>query len=224
MQAGARGDVSMLQALLGAGARKNAKSLDRVLFVAAAAGMLEEVRLLIANGATSTPENASGRTLLMAAACSGVPAIVQEVLSFNPDVNGRGTEGRTALMEAVGQPYFGTERAEINRAEVVRLLLERGADPNLQDERGNTALIEYAWQADAALALIKHGANLNTQNKDGLSALINSVSPDVARVLVENGADLYLRDKQGKTALDEARQFKRPDKATVLEAAQGHRQ
>jgi ankyrin repeat protein len=223
-QAGARGDVSMLQALLGAGARKNTKSLDGALFAAASAGRLEAVRMLIANGATPTPETASSRTLLMAAAGSGVPGVVQEVLSFNPDVNTRGARGRTALMEAVGQSYFGTERVEVNRAEVVRLLLERGADPNVQDERGNTALIECAWDGDAALALVKHGANLNTQNKDGLTALINSVSPDVARVLVENGADLHLRDEEGKTALEEAKRFNRPDKAAVLEAAQTHRQ
>src|SRR5438445_1297015 len=222
-QAGARGDVSLLQALLGAGARKNTRSLDGALFAAASAGRLEPVRVLIANGATPTPENPSSRTLLMAAAGSGVPGVVREMLSFSPDVNTRGAQGRTALMEAVGQPYFGTERAEVNRAEVVRILLERGADPNVQDERGNTALIECAWDADAALALIKHGANLNTQYKDGLTALINSVSPDVAHVLVENGADLYLRDKEGKTALEEAKRFNRPDKAAVLEAAQAHR-
>jgi ankyrin repeat protein len=224
VQAGARGDASMLQALLGAGARKNTKSLDGALFAAASAGRLEAVRLLVATGATPTPETPSSRTLLMAAAGSGVPGVVQEVLSFNPDVNTRGAQGRTALMEAVGQPYFGAERAEVNRAEVVRLLLERGADRNIQDERGNTALIECAWHADASLALIKHGANLNTQNKDGLSALINSVSPDVAHVLVENGADLYLQDKEGKTALEEAKRFNRPDKEAVLEAAQAHRQ
>jgi ankyrin repeat protein len=224
VQAGARGDASMLQALLGAGARKNTKSLGGALFAAASAGRLEAVRLLIATGATPTPETPSSRTLLMAAAGSGVPGVVQEVLSFNPDVNTRGAQGRTALMEAVGQPYFGAERVEVNRAEVVRLLLERGADPNIQDERGNTALIECAWHADAALALIKHGANLNTQNKDGLTALINSVSPDVAHVLVENGADLYLRDKEGKTALEEAKRFNRPDKEAVLDAAQAHRQ
>jgi len=64
---------------------------------------------------------------------------------------------------------------------------------------------------------------VNTQNKDGLTALINSVSADVARALIENGADLYLRDKDGKTALEEAKGFNRPDKAAVLEAAQAQR-
>lgn len=224
MQAGLRGDVSMLQALLGVGGGKNTQALDGSLLAAASAGRLEAVRLLIANGASPTSDNGSGRTLLMAAAGSGVPEVVKEVLSFNPDVNARGAQGRTALMEAVGQWHYGTERKEVNRAEVVRILLDQGADPNLQDDRGNTALIERAWYADAALALIRHGANINIQNKDGLTALINSVSPDVARVLLENGADLYLRDKDGKTALQEAKQFNRPDKAAVLEAAQARKQ
>ena len=224
MHAGLRGDTSMLQALLEAGASKNSKALDGALFAAASAGRPEAVRLLIANGASPNSDNPQGRTLLMAAAGSGVPGVVQDVLSSNPDVNGRGAQGRTALMEAVGQWHYDTERKEVNRAEVVRILLERGADPNLQDDRGNTALIECAWDADAALALIKHGANVNTQNADGLTALINSVSPDVARVLVDNGADLYLRDKEGKTALQEARQFNRPDKVAVLEAAQAPKQ
>jgi hypothetical protein len=59
VQAGARGNVSMLQALLGAGARENTKSLEGALFAAASAGRLEAVRLLIANGATPTPWSSS---------------------------------------------------------------------------------------------------------------------------------------------------------------------
>ena len=224
MQAGRRGDMSMLEALLDAGGSKNSKALDGALFAAASAGRPEAVRLLIANGASPNSDNPQGRTLLMAAAGSGVPDVVQDVLSSNPDVNAHGAQGGTALMEAVGQWHYGTERKEVNRAEVVRILLERGADPNLQDDRGNTALIECAWDADAALALIRRGANVNMQNKDGLTALINSVSPDVARVLVDNGADLHLRNKEGKTALQEARQFNRPDKVAVLEAAQEPKQ
>lgn len=217
-QAAAKGDVSMLQALLTAGANKSTIALNRALFAAASMGHLEAFRLLTVNGATSS-DNPRGRTLLMAAAGSGVPGVVQEVLSSTTDVNTRDAQGHTALIDAVEQQYLETERPEVNRAEVVRILLERGADPNVRDDRGNTALIECARNAEAALALIKHGANLNTQNKDGLTALINAVNPDVARVLIENGADLYLRDKDGKTALDEAKAFNRPEKAAVLTAA-----
>ena len=88
--------------------------------------------------------------------------------------------------------------------------LERATSPVTGAERRNHSL-----RIIAANVFILH-ANANTQNKDGLTALINSVSPDVARVFVENGADLYLRDKEGKTALEEAKRFNRPDKAAVL--------
>jgi len=127
VQAGARGDVSMLQALLEAGANRNPSALNGALFAAASTGQLEAVRLLIANGASGNSDAAQGRTLLMSAAGSGVPGVVQEVLSTNPDVNARDAHARTALMDAVGQQYLETERPEINRAEVVRSLLERGA-------------------------------------------------------------------------------------------------
>ena len=130
-QAARRGDMSMLRTLLDAGAGKNPEAMDAALVMAASAGRLEAVRLLIANGAGPYSADRSGRTLLMAAAGSGVPAVVEQVLSFNPDVNARGAKGRTALMEAVGQWHYGAEKAEVNRAEVVRLLLEHRADPNL---------------------------------------------------------------------------------------------
>lgn len=73
--------------------------------------------------------------------------------------------------------------------------------------------------------LIKQGANVNIQNKDGISPLINAVDPEVARVLIENGADLSLRDKDGKTALDEAKAWNRSEKvAAIRTAAQAHKQ
>jgi uncharacterized protein len=121
-----------------------------------------------------------------------------------------------------GATLLGAERAEVNRARVVRLLLEHGADPNLQDEGGNTALIECAWDADAALTLIKHGASVNLQNKDGLTALMNSVDVGVVRVLLEDGVDLYLRDKEGSTALEGAKRFGSKEKVAVIQAAEPH--
>jgi len=218
VQAGLRGDVPMLQAILDAGGAKNQDGINAALLAAASAGRLETFRLLIDAGANPIATDKSERNLLMAAAGSGVPAVVQEVLAFNPDVNARAAQGRTALMEAVGL-HYGIERKEVNRAEVVRMLLEQGADTSLQDEEGNTALIE-CQDADAALILIRHGANVNAQNKDGVTPLINTGVPDVARVLIENGADVYLRDKDGKTALEHAKQYSMTDKAAVITAAQ----
>lgn len=116
---------------------------------AASGGRTDTVRLLITSGAGPAPSDQSGSDLLMRAAGSCVPAVVEQVLSFNPDVNGRDPHGRTALIEGVGEHRHMIDTESANRKEVLRLLLERGADPNLEDDRGNTALIECAWDTDA---------------------------------------------------------------------------
>jgi len=128
-QAAYRGDLRMVRSLLDAGAGKNPQALDGALVMAASGGRTDAVRLLIASGASASPSDHSGRALLSAAARSGVPAVVEQVLSFKSDVNARDPHGRTALMEAVGENRHLIETQAANRKEVMRLLLERGADP-----------------------------------------------------------------------------------------------
>ncbi len=212
-----RGDVAMLRVLLEAGAgKKDAQGIGAAFAMASRSGKKDAMKLLLDSGAATASES-HGQTMLMTAAASGVPSIVEEALSrSHPDVNERDKDGRTALMEAVGQWHYGPEGPEIRRAEVVRLLLHAGADPNARDKDGNTALIEAAWDADAVLELIRGGADANAQNNRGLTPLINCASPEVVRVLLANGADASLRDKEGRTALDEARQYGMKDKEAAL--------
>ena len=68
------------------------------------------------------------------------------------------------------QPTERPTRAETKA--VVKLLLERGADPNGSDANGNTALMEAASHGcdrELTRMLIKAGARIDVKNKSGLT-------------------------------------------------------
>ena len=97
------------------------------------------------------------------------------------------------------------EAVKAFRTDDVRLLLERGANPNLQNKDGWTALM-YAAGSDRPLTvrlLLERGANPNLQDKGGWTALMYAVRNDyaeVVRLLLERGANPNLQNGCGKTA------------------------
>ena len=201
VEAGYRGNPVMVQALLKAGAAADLPALDIALVVAASAGKVESFRLLLNSGARKDARDSYGRTLLMAAAASGSPEMVKEVLRLKPDVNAasqlpngpendrdRSQEGFTALMAAVSSRDYDVPPEGVDRIEVVRLLLQSGANPNLRNHDGDTALIFCANSTDMALLLIKAGADVNVEDNQGRTALSNTYDKDLQRVLREHGA------------------------------------
>jgi ankyrin repeat protein len=102
---------------------------------------------------------------------------------------------------------------------VMRLLLDRGADPRIPTIAGTTALMAASgvnWVFDqtydegpaALLAAVtlcyELGMDVNTANSMGLTALMgaaNRGSDDIIRFLVEKGARLDARDNEGRTPL-----------------------
>ncbi len=96
---------------------------------------------------------------------------------------------RTAVYAMQGKPTPAKVK------ELVKLLLSRGADPNLTDKRGNTSLMMAAMGCDAETLqlLIDGGASPNAKSKDGISAIELTISfgnKGAAAVLVKNGARL----------------------------------
>jgi len=102
-----------------------------------------------------------GQTLLMAAISRGASLpILGALLDAGVDINAQGAEGNTALTLAIGE----------YTAEVLRFLLDRGADPNL----GNP-LILALWNDETDVedlqALIAAGADPLAQESDGMNAV-----------------------------------------------------
>ena len=120
-----KGDAEMVQMLVTAGA--NLRATTRLgayvpLYLAAKGGHSAAVASLLAAGADVEAASASGATPLMIAAAAGDTRTVTMLVEGGSKIDARDTaKGETALMYAAGY----------NRADVVRLLLQRGADARI---------------------------------------------------------------------------------------------
>jgi ankyrin repeat protein len=201
------GDRKTVEMLMKVGAGKNDVEMKtRALAAAARAGDLELVKRLLAYGGDPgmeiRDEQQTG-TVLMSAASSGVPEIVEVILAERPDVNARDSRGRTALWYIGDASRYRDQEHHADRPRVVHLLAKAGLNLNLQDNEGNTVL-HGAYEEDLAKALIQEGANVNIRNADGETPLLSNFSAEVAKMLVAAGADIHTRDHAGRNALDEA--------------------
>ncbi len=102
----------------------------------------------------------------------------------------------TPLMAAAGE----------GRAEVVDLLLEHRADPNVENEIGQTALLAavYEGHTDSVRSLVLHGASLEAKNHNGRSPLTLAAwrgRLDTTLFLISKGAEVNAQDNNGATPL-----------------------
>jgi ankyrin repeat protein len=89
--------------------------------------------------------------------------------------------------------------------DLVELLLARGAQPNMKNETGTTALLVAARHNRPAIAqaLLRRGAMINATDRQGWTALMYAASLGhgvTVRTLLNSGADPRLVNKEGWTA------------------------
>ena len=128
-------------------------------------------------------------------------------------VDTRDSEGHTALLLASIEGH----------ARIVALLLEKGANPNVRDTTGKSALGHALYaHPEVAKVLLDGGADANQRDGDGRRLLMNAVigaDPDTVRLLLDGGADPGIRNNEGLSALVIAEEVGASEVVNLLRAA-----
>src|SRR5215469_9110227 len=180
-------NLTQLKALLDSKGTANAAD-DRgitPLMYAAEIGSVDAMRLLLDQGADVAAQNAFGSTALMWSVTDS--AKVRLLLEHYAPVNTIARSGRTALIIAA----FTNPSAE-----VVRLLLAKGAKADVMDLRHVTPMNGATFGNDTATVrlLLEAGADLNTPDTFiGLTPLMNAAgnrNVEAVKLLLAKGANV----------------------------------
>src|SRR5262252_8347 len=146
-------------------------------------------------GDTPSPPQDPQAVQLMDALRTGRRAEFERVLRASPSAaKSKGVGGSTPLMFAA--LYTDTS--------AVRLLLESGADPNVRNDAGATALLWAIDDVEKTRLLLSHGADPNVRSDDGATPLLLAAgrfgSLDVVKALLDGGAKLAGQPVFGRAA------------------------
>lgn len=124
-------------------------------------------------------------------------------------------DGETPLMSAAWDE---------ENLDVMRLLITAGADVNLVDESGESALSTACNEGntEAAKLLVEAGADVNVANDEGHTSLMSAVmwsDAELVEILLKAGANLDAADDEGYTALDWAKDARAAECVRILRAA-----
>ncbi len=173
--------------------------------------------LLENNADVNLKEELTGFTPLMASLNN--IAIAELLIEKGADIEAKDDDGINALVYA----------STYNDEEMVKFLLEKGADANTVCEIENehtdiasTPLMNAAYRGNTNIInmLLENGANINYTTDFGMTALIMAASFnqfEAAKILLENNADTSMTDEYGRTALDLAKSEDYEDIVALLE-------
>jgi len=143
-------------------------------------GRVDIVRWLLNHGADVNAQSIDSWFPLFLAVGNGHVEICQLLQLHNADLSVRTIDGETLLHRAAS-PAHDRHHDQLN---IMRLLLDQGADVNARDHGGRTPLHYSSFQAG------KEGVSDNTKG-----------TVEGARLLLKYGADIDARDNAGKTPL-----------------------
>ncbi|KAL6268769.1 hypothetical protein P5V15_001894 [Pogonomyrmex californicus] len=202
MEAASAGHVDIVTLLIAHGADVNAQSTsgNTPLMYGCAGGHEEVVRVLLEAGANVEDHNENGHTPLMEAASAGHVQVAKILLDHGAGINTHSNEFKESALTLAC--YKG-------HLEMVRFLLEAGADQEHKTDEMHTALMEASMDGHVEVArlLLDSGAQVNMPTDSFESPLTLAACGghvDLAMLLIERGANIEEVNDEGYTPLMEA--------------------
>ena len=173
--------------------------------IAAAEGLESCLRFLVESGTELTLRADSGDNILMIAAGMGRVDCVKYLIEDGKmsSLNQVNNRGQTALMMAASNNSS-------EHTSCLKCLVEAGADVNVQNKDGYTALMCVSERGKVEMVKLlterMSVSTLNQVNGEGQTALMLAASrctdnADILKYLVEAGPDMNIQCKRGYTAL-----------------------
>jgi ankyrin repeat protein len=191
------------------------------LHLAARAGDLKSVRLLILKGAQIDIYDHSRRTPLHWAAFHGRDTIVELLLRHHASTTARDEHGRPPLLSAI----YGYNGLKPRNDRTIKKMLEWRVDTNLADNDGKMSLhlVAEANSSDLAKLLLRlengRKPNINALDNHGRSPLhYASIAGhrDMCITLLDFDADVIIEDNEGRTPFDLATRYKHKEVVEIM--------
>jgi len=165
---------------------------------------IDTVSVLLNLGADVHLKAVEGSNALMFAASVGEPckAVIRKLVDSEININARDKAGKTALFKRTEECFGSTP------PDLMRLLIELGADVNIATDAGETPLMQACRHntIEAATLLCDNGANLDAVDLlAGSTALMYATiknNKECVKLLCDRGADKDLQTMSGSTAIN----------------------
>ncbi|MCF6768319.1 ankyrin repeat domain-containing protein [Thiotrichales bacterium 19S11-10] len=209
--------------------------LQNILSVAAYYARGEIVHSLLGEGVKPIINNENGNTILHDVLSKELSwnrsNLAKDLIMIEPKdaLNHKNTGGNTPLHLAIINDDSGSIGSSGHGHDVVKALLQQGADPTIINKKGCTPLHYAAVRGNIKivnLLLKEENIEINTVSKGKLSALHFAARQghvDVVKSLIDSGADFSSLTEKGNTPLhitllkfDGCEEYKKQRQATAL--------
>ena len=194
---------AVIHTMIKNGADVNAKNMfnETPLMKANKNGNIDATKELLNAGADHNMLDGFGDAWVHRAIDGGYKQeLIQTMIDHGADVNATNKHNETAFMKA----------CKTGNVDAIKLLLSVGANPNINNDDGQTWIHHTVignWSREVLPVVIAHGGDVNAATKDNITALMlasRTGNVDAIDALLAAGADPDITDVDGYTCFHDA--------------------